>query len=108
MLLITAHSKGAIIVCSAGNDNTDRAFYPSSYQHAVSVASISINDNKSVYSNFGPWIDISAPGGDPSDGGIFSSIPDNKYEYFQGTSMAAPVVAGLFGLIKVPTPRLEQ
>ncbi len=94
-----AYSKGAVVVCGAGNDNGEIAFYPAAYQHVVSVAAVSVNDLKTGYSSFGPWIDISAPGG--SQGAwILSTVPGNRYAGGWGTSMATPVVSGVCGLVK--------
>lgn len=98
-----AYSKGAVIVASASNGDAERPLYPASYQHAISVAAVRENDTKTSYSNFGPWIDICAPGGD-ENAWILSTIPGNKYEFWGGTSMATPVVAGVFGLVKTLHP----
>jgi hypothetical protein len=94
-----AHSKGAIIVFAAGNYDNEMAMYPACYQHVISVAAVKANDTKASYSNFGPWIDICAPGGD-RDNGILSTLPDEEYASWFGTSMATPVVAGVCGLVK--------
>ena len=100
-----AHSKGAIIVCAAGNYDVDWCFYPASYQHAVSVAAVNRSDQKASYSSFGPWVDICAPGGD-WDAGLLTTIPGNKYasQNMQGTSLSTPVAAGICGLVKAQHP----
>lgn len=96
-----ASGLGSIIVSSAGNDNSEKLGYPPTYPHVISVASVASTDVKASYSDYGVNIDVSAPGGDPDvDGGILSTIPDNTYDRFWGTSMASPLVAGLLGLIK--------
>ncbi len=96
-----ASGLGSIMVCSAGNSDSEELHYPSDYPHAVSVASVAVTDAKAGYSVYGANVDVSAPGGDPYiDGGILSTIPGNAYERFWGTSMAGPLVAGLLGLIK--------
>jgi subtilisin family serine protease len=98
-----AHSKGAIVVCAAGNDNIDGPDYPSSYRNAVSVAAVRVDDFKTGYSSFGPAVDIAAPGGDVG-AMILSTIPDNSYQAWSGTSMATPVVSGVCGLVKSHHP----
>ncbi len=100
-----AHSKGAIIVFAAGNSDADWLIYPASCQHAVSVAAVNQSDQKASYSSFGPWVDISAPGGD-WDAGLLCTIPGNKYtsQDMQGTSLSTPVVAGVCGLVKAQHP----
>lgn len=94
-----AYGKGAVIVCAAGNANSESDMYPASYQHVVSVAAVGPNDVKSSYSCFGPWIDLCAPSSDGSTWQL-TTYPDNQYQNFGGTSGAAPVVAGVFGLVK--------
>ncbi len=89
-----------LFVCAAGNEgeNTDiTPFYPSCYANLniISVAATDSNDNICSFSNYGTdSVDVGAPG---------SGIPvvsyDSQYYSFDGTSVAAPHVAGLAGLI---------
>ncbi|MFH1052221.1 MAG: S8 family serine peptidase [bacterium] len=100
-----ADALGAIVIAAAGNDNSPAPFYPSSYPHLVSVASVSSKDIRANYSNYGNFVDICAPGGQTNvDGGIMSCIRNGGYARFQGTSMASPVAAGVFGLVKAKFP----
>ncbi len=57
-----AHSMGCILVASAGNNNSSRNVYPASYDNVLAVSATDYKDNKTETSNFGDWIDISAPG----------------------------------------------
>jgi len=99
-----AHGKGCIIVAAAGNEGTDAALYPAAYQNVIGVGATGINDLKASYSNYGWYVDVAAPGGDgdlniiPSNG-ILSCYLGNSYAWAEGTSMAAPHVAGLAALI---------
>jgi parallel beta-helix repeat protein len=61
------------------------------------------NDNVANFSNYGWWIDVVAPGVD-----IFSTWPGNNYKSLNGTSMAAPHVSGLAGLILSKNPGLSN
>lgn len=100
---------GSIVLASGGNTNAMGLRYPSSYVGVIAVASVSVDDTKASYSSFGPQIDIAAPGGG-SEGGILSTLPNNGYGRGSGTSMACPMVAGCFGLLKAyhPTWTAEQ
>jgi subtilisin family serine protease len=86
---------GSIIVAAAGNHNYFSNFYPADYPGVISVAAVTADDHKASYSNYGPNIGISAPGT-----GILSTTPNNTYQSSAGTSMSAPMVAGLMGLVK--------
>lgn len=94
-----ATNQGAILVAAAGNDGTNQQFYPAAYNNVISVASTTISDAKSSFSQYGNWIDIAAPGS-----AIRSTWANNGYSRIQGTSMASPNVAGLLGLLKSYAP----
>lgn len=86
----TAIDLGSIIIAAAGNDNMDAAFYPAAYEGVVSVASTSVFDGKSGFSNYNSSVDISAPGSQ-----IYNTVTENEYSHLSGTSMASPVIAGV-------------
>jgi serine protease len=103
-----AHKKGVTIICAAGNESRNRASYPALYRYAIGVSSVGPDGELAPYSNYGEGVDIAAPGGNTrvnkEDGVLQNTIgrqdpTKDGYEYFQGTSMASPHVAGVAALI---------
>ncbi len=94
---------GALIVAAAGNERSQIAFYPASYNGVISVAAIDSQDRKAGFSNFYSTVDISAPGEQ-----IISSIPINDYAFWDGTSMASPVAAAVAGMIWLNHPEYNN
>lgn len=92
--------KGGLVVFAAGNDSQSYA-WPAQYDRVLSVASIGPDGRAAYYTNYGPWVDVCAPGGNMQliDGGVYSTLPNGKYGYLQGTSMACPHVSGLAALV---------
>jgi thermitase len=100
----TAH--GALVLASAGNENTDYESYPAAYPDVIAVAAANTSDTKASFSNYGSWVDVSAPGVM-----IYSTMPTyhvtmndqprftRTYSYANGTSMACPVAVGVAALI---------
>lgn len=112
---------GAIVVVAAGNDN---CHWPDPMTTIEGVVSVGATDQggRAPYSNFGAELDVVAPGGNMDahadgdawpDGVLSASAEDSEgetkssYVFSEGTSMAAPHVAGVFGLMLSVNPDLE-
>ncbi|MGB1017604.1 MAG: S8 family serine peptidase [Chitinophagales bacterium] len=103
-LLNAGYNANIVLIAAAGNSNTSAPMYPASYNNVISVGATNITDQRAVFSNYGTNIDVMAPGV-----GILScenNSTNNAYGIKSGTSMAAPLVAGLAGLILSNTPNL--
>ena len=112
-----AESKGVLLIKAAGNDNEDIAenvYYPTNFKNVADakpfinnmiVVGASTNDNEFLRASFSNYnhkmVNVFAPGDK-----IYSTVPDGKYEYLQGTSMASPVVAGAASVLLAYMPNL--
>lgn len=98
----TGPMSGGLVIFSAGNYNSEENYYPAFYAPVLAVASSTHTDIKAQYSNYGTWIDLTAPGGETyraSEEGVMSTLAGGKYGYLMGTSMACPHVSGVAGLV---------
>lgn len=90
-------NSGALFVAAAGNSGSSTKMYPAGYSldNIISVAATDHNDALALFSNYSTtWVDLAAPGVS-----ILSTVRNDEYRYFNGTSMAAPHVAGVTALV---------
>jgi len=105
-----AWDHGALIIAAAGNSGSQNPVYPAYYENCIAVAAVAednslaplsnrggwIEEDNSLapLSNRGGWIDLVAPGFQ-----IYSTLPDDSYDYESGTSFAAAHVSGIAALL---------
>ncbi|PYE55352.1 S8 family peptidase [Deinococcus yavapaiensis] len=114
-------ANGVTVVVAAGNEDVDASTsFPANCANVITVGAVGPDGARAPYSNFGSYVDVMAPGGNMDlginvggkilPGGVYSTILDEDgepvYAPYNGTSMAAPQVAGLVALLKSVQPNL--
>lgn len=100
-----ALERGSLVVASSGNqgrDNDTQPFFPASLEDVLSVGATKSDDKAESFSNYGKSVDVFAPGGN-----IFTTGYPGNTNYnpnFGGTSAAAPIAAGVAGLMATKYP----
>ena len=89
-----AVDRGAVVVAAVGNDGSSIKRYPAAYPDVMAVAATDRYNQRASFSNYGSWLDVAAPGVD-----ILSTASYGEYRFYSGTSMAAPHVSALAGLL---------
>ncbi|MGH7563563.1 MAG: S8 family serine peptidase [Gemmatimonadota bacterium] len=100
-----ARAHDVLPFCAAGNEAQNVVLYPAKFPECVAVSATDWGDDLASYSNYGPEVELSAPGGDGENGSGYSQIAstcfgsDSEYCYKAGTSMATPQATGLGALL---------
>jgi thermitase len=89
-----AYGRGALVVAAAGNEGTNVPQYPAAYSKVIAVSATTADGRLARFSSRGDWVDLAAPGTD-----ILSTRMSGGYDRMSGTSMSAPFVSGLAGLL---------
>ncbi len=103
-----ATGKDALVIASAGNGGTGTVSCPACDARAIAVGATEWQDKLTYYTNWGPGLDLVAPGGQlysntTEEGGILSAYLGGTFAYLQGTSMSAPQVTGTAGVVASKT-----
>jgi subtilisin family serine protease len=96
---------GAVVVAAAGNDaSSTQRLYPAAEgaYGLLPVAASNADRTLAAFSNSGNWIDVAAPGE-----GLTSAVPGGGWGTWSGTSMAAPMAAGVAALVKSAYPKMS-
>ncbi|PKG23285.1 S8 family peptidase [Niallia nealsonii] len=101
-MLQYANKRNVTVVAASGNESSSMLSYPASSQYVTSVGATNDLDLVSDYSNYGEGLDLVAPGTN-----IPSLVPNGNITYYSGTSMAAPHVAAVAGLMLSINPNLK-
>jgi subtilisin family serine protease len=99
-----AHAHGVLAAAAVGNvaeDGYDGVLYPAAYEDVLAVTATDQSDAPAAFSNYGPEVDVGAPGKD-----IYSTWHVRDYLFESGTSMAAPHASGLAALVWSARPDL--
>jgi len=121
-LVDMATHSGVLCVAAAGNDGDSVRVYPAACDHVLAVAATDYSNVRADFSNWGPWVDVAAPGSSMwstiCQNYTFTDLDQlfyeflfgwdgaNPYMYGDGTSFACPLTAGICGLVRSRYPYL--
>jgi serine protease len=99
----SAYANGMLFIAAAGNDGDATMSYPASYDSVMSVAAVDSNKTRAVFSQYNTQVEIAAPGVN-----VNSTLPNNTYASWNGTSMATPHVSGVAALVWAHYPQCSS
>lgn len=98
-----AWNKQSVIVAAAGNNGNSISFYPAACSNVLSVSATDAADVRPSWSNYGSYVDVSAPGAN-----ILSLYGADQYASWNGTSFSCPVTAGVVALTASANSKLTN
>lgn len=98
-----AYQRGVVVVAASGNDGGTVPLYPAAFPEVIAVGATDRYGEKASFSSYGSHLELAAPGQ-----AIYSTLPGNNYEAWNGTSMSCPHVAGLAGLLLSRNPGITN
>ncbi|HEX2141555.1 MAG TPA: cell wall-binding repeat-containing protein [Candidatus Limnocylindria bacterium] len=104
-----AYAKDVVLVGAAGNNRIEQSHYPASFPEVISVSATQADDEFTNWSNYGPLVDVSAPGASVlttncDRNSVSSCMYAGRHIVISGTSFASPNVAGVAALVRARYP----
>lgn len=99
MAIAVAAEAGVLVVASAGNDGREVVRFPALVPDVLAVGAVDWHGQPTSWTSYGDEVDVAAPGDF-----VWTTVPDGQYAHFAGTSAAAPIAAGLSGLVMAARP----
>jgi hypothetical protein len=92
-----------VIIAAAGNNGNNTAFYPAACKNVVAVSATTSSDTRPSWSNYGSYVDLSAPGEN-----ILTLQGSSSYASWNGTSFSSPITSGVAALMAAANPALSN
>ncbi|PIE32758.1 alkaline serine protease [candidate division KSB3 bacterium] len=103
MAVQQAYQQGVVVIAASGNDGSGVPLYPAALSEVIAVGATGRYGDRASFSSYGSHLELAAPGE-----AIYSTLANNQYDAWNGTSMASPHVAGLAGLLFSRNPSLTN
>ncbi len=103
MAVEQAYRQGVLVFAASGNDGSGVPLYPAALPEVIAIGATNRYGERASFSSYGSHLELAAPGE-----AIYSTLTGNRYDAWNGTSMASPHVAGLAGLLFSRNPSLTN